>query len=132
MTYGFFPERQIQMKAREGDIFTQCIWNLLARILFVFTLFFLCFLNLTAEKQGIYPLTDRKGEPHWKGFLRAIHNNDCYSERCRSSITPFLIPGGTASSRSKLSLACHIISAATPAVLMVLKAFLCELHPQTH
>lgn len=83
MTYGFFPERQIQMKASEGDIFTQCIWSLVARILFAFTLFFLCFLNLTAEKQGIYPLTDRKGEPDWKGFLRAIHNNDCYSESCR-------------------------------------------------
>lgn len=70
------------MKASEGGIFIQCIWNLVTRILFVFTLLFLCFLDLTAEKLGVYPLNDRKGEPDWKGFQKAIHNNDCYSESC--------------------------------------------------
>lgn len=119
-------------KRRQEKVFTQCIWNLVAGILFVFTLLFLCFLNLIAEKQGIYPLTDRKvsliGRVFWELYIimTAILNH------AESSITPFLIPAGRASSRSKLSLACHIISAATPAVLMVLKAFLCELHPQTH
>lgn len=83
MTYGFFPKTEIQMKAIEGGIFIRWIWNSVTRILFVFTWLFLCFLILTAEKQGVYPLTDRKGEPNWKGLLKAIHNNDCYSESCR-------------------------------------------------